>query len=414
MKLKDEEQQVLIWKQRILNAYNSKLGVVRWLQQNQIAPMTFYRWRHKLVTSGDISPDMFPRSEDKRKNNIELWKKRIADAHNSGLSRRQWCEQQEVSIGSFQYWNSYFSDGSSKKARIWKERILEAYNSNLSITSWCKIHHIDIFQFFKWKRVLIRDGILPAEMVSWRIRNKKYWKRMVLDAYSSKYSLKEWCRQHQINQRILYEWKKRLISSRDILSNDLVKLCNRKEYWKQIILEAYSSKIRIVDWCKQHQIEYCELLRWKNKLLKSGDLPPDVCRKKTPHHQDYWKPIVLEAYNSDISIKDWCEQHDIELTCFSQWTKKLINRGEISVEMIAERKRYKAELAKNNPREPVFCELLIPENIDLPEENGAHITKGTTFRVGKFSLSVQEDVSEDMFNSALEALNTIMEVFVND
>ena len=94
--------------------------------------------------------------------------------------------------------------------------------------------------------------------------------------------------------------------------------------------------------------------------------------------------------------------------------RKLIDSGEISGEMIEERKKFKQAYAKNNSREPIFCELPIPENMDSVEINDTSISKGTTFRVGKFTLSVEEDVSEDMLNAALEALNPVMEVVGND
>ena len=409
------EQKKLLWKQRILDAYHSDIGVLEWLRNNGIDYKNFYKWRRKLVVSGDISSDIFRRSDEKMQRNIELWKKRISDAQRSNLNQTQWCKQHCISIRVFQYWKLYIYGSSREKAKIWKEIILKAYNSKTSISKWCRTHNVNVGNFLRWKRILIQSGDLPYYMSSWRGHDKIYWKQIILEAYNSDSSVESWCKQHGICRRVLGAWKNMLIKSGDISPSDIGKLRNRvKEYWKRLVLEAYSSGLHIVDWCKQRHVNYSKLVAWKIKLLKAGEIPHTVSIRREIRHQDYWKPIVIEAYNSDISITDWCELHNVELTCFSKWTRKLIDSGEISGEMIEERKKFKQAYAKNNSREPIFCELPIPENMDSVEINDTSISKGTTFRVGKFTLSVEEDVSEDMLNAALEALNTVMEVFGND
>ena len=34
----------------------------------------------------------------------ELWEKRIRDFHKSGLSRKEWCQQQQISLSTLSYW----------------------------------------------------------------------------------------------------------------------------------------------------------------------------------------------------------------------------------------------------------------------------------------------------------------------
>ncbi len=414
----ERKQHKLIWKQRIIEAYTGHLGVYEWMQSHNIPVSTFYKWKRKLEMSGEISHDISPRSKIKIQNNTELWIKRVSCAKSSRLTLRQWAIQEDIDFHTLQSWNECISGASVyEEARIWKNRILEAYRSNITIIDWCKLNEVDIRKFYLWKRILTKNGDIPLDVCTSKNR-EQHWKSIIVEAFNSKLTIDEWCKQHNICRRAFDDWKRRLLGSGDILLSNLGKLCEyqrKKEHWKQLVLEAYSGKFPIMSWCKQHQVKYSRLLDWKIKLLKNGDiLSSDVSFQAPKRRQDYWKPIVLEAYNSDISITDWCEQHNVELTCFSKWTKKLINRGEISVEMIEERKRYKAEHATNNLREPVFCELPIPENTGLTEEGDVHISKGTTFRVGKFTLSVDEGVSEDMLNAALEALNTVMEVFGND
>ena len=423
MVLNKADQKMALWKQRILDAYNSEFGVTKWLQEKRIRSSDLYRWRRKLVVSGDISPDIFPCSEEKKQNKIELWKERISDAYRSELSIEQWCKQHGISRGAFRYWKSRFLGASNETTIIWNEttiiwkgRILEAYGSKMNISSWCKVHCISYSNFFKWKSILIQNGNLPSEMSCWRNRNKNYWKQTVLDAYTSNVCVEEWCSQHKISARVLYTWKQRLLDSGDILPSDLERDKSAREYWKQLVLEAYSSKLHIIDWCKQHQVEYSSLIGWKVKLLRKGDISHDVKSRKSKHYSDYWKPIVIDAYNNNMLITYWCEQHNVNLTCLIRWTKKLINMGEISAEMIEERTKCKKDYTKNNPRDPMFCELPAPKTSTIGNflESNTYIGRGTTFRVGKFSLVVEEDISEEMLNVALEALNTVMEVFSND
>ena len=34
----------------------------------------------------------------------DLWRKRIQDFHKSGLSRKEWCQKNQVPLSSFSYW----------------------------------------------------------------------------------------------------------------------------------------------------------------------------------------------------------------------------------------------------------------------------------------------------------------------
>ena len=34
----------------------------------------------------------------------ELWKKRIQDFHKSGLSRKEWCQEHQISLSTLSYW----------------------------------------------------------------------------------------------------------------------------------------------------------------------------------------------------------------------------------------------------------------------------------------------------------------------
>ena len=93
-----------IWKQRILDAHDSGISLRKWLDNNSISAVTFCKWRRRLIASGDISPDISLHSERKKQERIDLWKKRIDDARRSGLDPHQWCIQEGISWNAFRYW----------------------------------------------------------------------------------------------------------------------------------------------------------------------------------------------------------------------------------------------------------------------------------------------------------------------
>ena len=492
------EQKTALWKQRIFEAYSSGISLHNWLDNNGIRAMTFYRWKRKLIANGDISPDISPRSEGRRQDKIELWKKRINDACHSGLSQRQWCIQNEISQKAFRYWKNFILGCSNSQTQKWKEIILRAYESKLSIREWCTVNNVRMSLFYTWKSILIKDGAIPADTYWLKRKHKRareFWTQVMLEACSSELPIAEWCIQNSINYGTFGIWKRKLISSNDISINIFKEhkkrlrdslINSQKDSWKQIVLEAYSRGVTIPKWCEQNSVSVHQLRAWKKYLCANGDLPnlpanSEIADELSKSRRSMWKSRILEAYHSGLNRSEWCRKNHIACTTFRDWEKRFIQSGEIPMDMVTarieDRKRlwkklvlayYESDLGilewckQNNVSDtyfyewkkylemtgdipmnlgdtkkqrrrceiqhmkeeelskkyenfnPVFCELPILENTGLTEEDDAYTSKGTTFRVGKFTLSVEEDVSEDMLNAALEALNTVMEVFGND
>lgn len=42
--------------------------------------------------------------DEKELTKTELWTKRVQDFHNSGLSRKEWCQEHQVSLSTLSYW----------------------------------------------------------------------------------------------------------------------------------------------------------------------------------------------------------------------------------------------------------------------------------------------------------------------
>lgn len=488
------EQKTALWKQRILEAYNSGVSIHNWLENNDISAMTFYRWKRKLIANGDISPDISPRSEGRRQDKIELWKKRINDACHSGLSQSQWCIQNGISWDAFCYWKKFIFGCSNPQIKKWKEIILRAYKSKLSIRNWCSTNNICESIFHEWKRILIKNGVISAD-ICWQKRkqksNREFWTQVMLKACSSELPIAEWCKRNNINCDTFNAWQRRLINTNDIsidifhehkvrIKNSLMN--NQKVLWKQRIIEAYSSGLGISAWCERNSVSFHQLMAWREWLIKNGnlllselpnqrrlqrkalwlsrvleahhsglnrnewcrkshvavttfkswearfikdgELPTDLVTAQKQDRKSLWKKLVLAYYESDLGILEWCKQNNVSDTYFYEWKKYLEMTGDIPMNLgDTKKQRRRGEIQHMKEEElskkyenfnPVFCELPILENTGLTEEDDAYTSKGTTFRVGKFTLSVEEDVSEDMLNAALEALNTVMEVFGND
>ena len=488
------DQKMAIWKQRILDAYDSGISLRKWLDSNSISSTTFHRWKREVIASGDISPDISPRSERKKQERVDLWKKRIDEARRSGLDPHQWCIQEGISWNAFRYWEKLIFGCSDAEAKKWKEIILNVYKSKLSIRDWCGINNINITSFYKWKRILIKNNVIPADLC-WRKRKQErdieFWLQIILKACSSELTIAEWCKQNNVEFYTFLRWKKKLIRNNKTLINVFEKhetqiknalINSQKGLWKQRVLEAYDNTISVISWCEQNSIPLYHLMKWRKYLLKTGEISPsklldqkrlqqktlwlsrirnaydsgltrgEWCRKnhiayttfegwekrfirsgeistdmvtaRRQEKKNRWKKLVLDYYNSNMKISEWCKQNNISYKYFYEWKLSLERSGDIPTNLSSIRKQRIREKVQHEQEEwlsekyesitPVFCELQIPENAGLNEEDSTYVSKGTAFQVGKFSLVVKEDVSEDMLNATLEALKTVMEVFSND
>ena len=326
-----------------------------------------------------------------------------------------------------------------KKEATWRSIIIEAHHSNLTREAWCRKHHINRTSFAYWEEHFIQIGEIKTTMAINNNRSrKKFWKLRILDALTSDLSIKEWCKQNNVSDSYFYSWKKSLERTGDIpkgldeiFKNSCIKRTDKEEIWRPIIKEAHKSNLTRRAWCIKNHISDASFRRWEKYFIQKGEFKNSM----TATHKKYrtvvrkrpkknlWKQRILDAYASDLSIRKWCKQNNVSDSYFYRVKKIFEKTGDVPKNLADTRKQRRKEEEQRRKEEklsrkyeeitPVFCELPIPEDIDLPEENGAYIAKGTTFRVGKFSLVVEEYISEDMLNTALETLNTVMEVFSN-
>ena len=384
-------------------------------KQHHISYMALLYWRQAFIKSGDISPDVCntcPRHDK------AYWKDRILEANSSGLSMAEWCRQHHISYGAMLYWRQRFIKSGELPGDIcnlqqrhdgeyWKRQILEADNSGLSMAEWCRRHQLSYEGFKNWRLFFIRKGEFSPDVCQVQRKIEKYWEGAILEADTSGLTMMEWCRRHQITYGTFKWWRQELIK-RGVISSAICSVHphHNKEYWKKLILEADASKLTMLDWCRQHQIVYVTFRARRRALIKSGEITSDVCNTQNRRTAGQWKEFISKAAASELTIKDWCQKHQIVYDTFQYWGKRLMKNGELCFET------WEKLVSKTVDSEPVFCELTTPTEEALVVEN-RYISRGSKFRIGKFCLSVEEDVPEELLNIALEMLNTVAEVFGN-
>ena len=256
------------------------------------------------------------------------------------------------------------------------------------------------------------------------MRTKDKWIALILEAYNSGIEITKWCRQNSIGISVFYYMKKILTDNGDIPSDIYARTQHKKRRTKDECKALYTmflnSSIKLSEWCRRNNINPLSFYSMRKRLIDSGHISTNELYHmyKKRRTKDEWKALIINAYKSDTTISEWCRQNNINPSHFHRMKATLINEGYIPSNIIHQKQIDKrsntsntSEHTKSEETEVVFCELPILENCNIIDSQDI---KGNTFRVGKFSLSVEEDVSEDMLNAALEALNTVMEVFGND
>ena len=107
-------------------------------------------------------------------------------------------------------------------------------------------------------------------------------------------------------------WEKYFIQKGEIKTN---MTANHKQYkkrlWKKRILDAYTSNLTVKDWCNQNNISATYFYDWKIALERSGDIPKHLRKSHKKHLKDWlkreatWKAIIAEAHkNNDLTREE--------------------------------------------------------------------------------------------------------------
>lgn len=82
--------------------------------------------------------------------NYELWKSRIADYRNSGLTARKWCESKQIKYSTLQYWIRKFNKSNNAE--------------NDKLPEFVPIPGMQDFFLNKSAPVIIRMGTISIEI----------------------------------------------------------------------------------------------------------------------------------------------------------------------------------------------------------------------------------------------------------
>ncbi|MDF2614082.1 MAG: Transposase [Clostridia bacterium] len=100
-------------------------------------------------------------------------------------------------------------------------------------------------------------------------------------------------------------------------------------------------------------------------------------------------PIIKECRNSGMSVKNWCEQNDVNEKRFYYWQRKL--------------REAAAEALPSAAKQPTFVQVPVPMESPSPSERPAFIPS-MVLKVGNASLELSETVPPELLASVLKVL----------
>ena len=242
----------------------------------------------------------------------EIWNTRIADRKSSGLSVREWCKKNEISVSTYTFWSKRLDTSGkghtfAEREAFWYNRVMEYRNSGVSIKQWCKENGFVYSTFRTWvARFRNKDGITSDA----QRYNREYWKKKILEYKESGKSLVEWCREQGVSYRTYHYWVNRL-------SKDYGKVPGtRSNYWYNLIQEYKNSDKTVKEWCDEHGVNINTFNFWLCKLNMGCDNAATIKNRRL------WQERIAECENSGMTAIDWCKLNDISINSYNYWVRK--------------------------------------------------------------------------------------------
>lgn len=102
-----------------------------------------------------------------------------------------------------------------------------------------------------------------------------------------------------------------------------------------------------------------------------------------------WLPIIKECRNSGMSVKDWCEQNNVNEKRFYYWQRKI--------------REAATEALPSVTKQPAFVQVPAPIKSPNPLEMPTFIPS-MVLKVGNVSLELSDTVQSELLASVLKVL----------
>ena len=190
---------------------------------------------------------------------------------------------------------------------------------------------------------------------------KLLWKRRILDACNSDLGVQKWISMHGIASHTFHKWKEKLIISGDISPD--VRRNERKEKWRPIVLEAYKSNRPRQEWCRKNHVSLNQFKYWEKYFIQAGELATDIVSARRQSMKESWKQRIMEAYNNSSSIKEWCQQNQVSEQNFYDWKVFLEKNDDIPTNLKKHIKHHKKSEGKyQSKRKDIWKPIILEAN----------------------------------------------------
>lgn len=250
----------------------------------------------------------------------EKWRKICEDWAASELSPSEYCQQRKITLLTFYKWRKRVNFSLPpkkkcisplKKTRIparekwWK--ICENWSkSGLSAKQYCEENKILIAEFFRWRKKLnfpfFKKPIPPIDN----------WDEIITDWEKSGLSAKKYCEEHNISPDRLY-YRRQKISHPTYIS-----VQKKRHKWKEIIQDWEKSGLTPNAYAVKNALYPCTLRHWDKKLN-----PHKVRKTIQERAVEKWTTIMDDWKKSGLSAFTYCQRKGVTTSPFYEWRDRL-------------------------------------------------------------------------------------------
>lgn len=206
-----------------------------------------------------------------RRLSIEQWQSFVEAWQVSGLSQAKFCKEQGISKDTF--WRKKklcLQKGLCKKMTVkethW-EQVLSAWEkSGLDRKTFCSQNNLSLVSFYGWLRKL-----RPDKGYTYSVTKQKKWETLIKDWMESELTQKEFCQQKDLSLRQFQFWK----------NNLYVEDKRALERWQNIIKEWQQCEgVNKATFCVKRNLNVRTLNTWLRKLNPEDKLTKPTPNQK--------------------------------------------------------------------------------------------------------------------------------------
>lgn len=310
---------------KILTEFYSYSGnLEEYVKKEGISEAAFYKWKSEYEEITGIKLEKEKSYSQEERFAIV---KRFYDTE---ISIREFERSFGLYDGAIMSWKSEYERVTGEKLGESKnvyssdeiQEIVEGYyTSFMSMADYAYHKGVSMTALRDWKKLYELQNGIPKEHEG-QIYTQEERYRYVEECFTSEKSVKEYAIKAGISQRNLYKWRKEYEAW---YGNKIKKAGVRSKEERDEFVEAFiKSNMSVRGFSKENGLQPDTLSRWiKDYEKRRGNKVPGVgVENRQRYSKEEWYQIVVEAYTTDITIRDCAKKYDTSEATIRVWKKR--------------------------------------------------------------------------------------------